>query len=206
ALARVLRGAREVERPALELDAGPERCLERLVDRVLRQPDGDRALRRDRARHALRLVEPRLARDDARNEPGAQRLVRRQEPAGENHVRREGLADGAGQPLGAAGAGHDPEVDLGLAELRGLRRHDQVARHRELATAAEAVAGDRRDERSAQRPDRVPPVDAAVLVEPDRARRGELPPLGAPPGRPPPPPPPHPPPPRPPPPPPPPRP
>jgi len=78
------------------------------------------------------------------------------------------------EPLRAAGAGHDAEVDLRLSELRRLRRDDQVARHRQLAAAAEAIAGDGRDERRAQRADRVPLVDASVLVELDRRRVGEL--------------------------------
>src|SRR6266403_786596 len=57
-LAGVLRRAREVEGAAFERDAGRERRLECLVDRLLREPHGDRALRGDVARDALRLVEP----------------------------------------------------------------------------------------------------------------------------------------------------
>ena len=84
------------------------------------------------------------------------------------------LADCPGQALGATGAGQDAEVDLRLAELRGFRRDDDVARHRELAAAAEAIARDGRDERRAQRANRVPAVDAAALVQIDRRRRREL--------------------------------
>ena len=67
-LARVLGRAREIERAALELDAGGERRLERLVDRLLREPHGDRPLRRDLRRDALRL---------GRATPPSRRRVRR---------------------------------------------------------------------------------------------------------------------------------
>ena len=51
--------------------------------------------------------------------------------------------------------GHDAELDLGLAELGVLAGDDHVARHRQLAAAAERKAADRGDER---RPDRLDPV------------------------------------------------
>src|SRR5581483_10140261 len=60
-----------------------------------------------------------------------------------------GDADAA-QPreaLRPAPPGHDPEVDLGLPELRPRRRIAEVARERELAAAAEGepvYGGDRR--------------------------------------------------------------
>ena len=75
--------------------------------------------------------------------------------------------------------GQHAEVDLGLPELRRLRRDDQVAEHRELAAAAEAEAGDRGDDRRAQVADLVPLVDAPVLVERDRRSGGELGDVGA---------------------------
>src|SRR5439155_24705343 len=69
----------------------------------------------------------------------------------------------------------DAEIDLRLPEGRRLRRDDQVARHRELATPAEAVAGHRSDERRSQATDDVPLVDAApALVQRDRGSRREL--------------------------------
>ena len=72
-------------------------------------------------------------------------------PAGEDQLHRPGLADRPRQPLGPAGAGHDAELDLGLAELGVLAGDDQVAAHRQLAAAAEREAADRGDQR---RPDR----------------------------------------------------
>src|SRR5205085_10350206 len=87
--------------------------------------------------------------------------------------------DRARQPLRAARAGDDPEAGLGLAEARRLGGDDQVARHGELAAAAEAVARHRGDERRPEVPDRVPALDAARVVELDRARARELADVGA---------------------------
>ena len=60
-------------------------------------------------------------------------------------------ADEPRQPLRAAEAGDDPELDLGLAEARRGGGDAQVARHRQLAAAAEreAVDGRDRDDRAA---------------------------------------------------------
>ncbi len=69
--------------------------------------------------------------------------------AGEAQVHRLGLADGAGQALGAAGAGHGAEADFRLAELGGVGGEDHVAHHRHLAAAAEGEAGHRGDHRLA---------------------------------------------------------
>ena len=74
------------------------------------------------AREPLRLVEPRLPRHDARHEPGRVRLVRGKEASRQDHVHRHRLADRAREPLRAARARHEPEVDLRLAELGASRR------------------------------------------------------------------------------------
>src|SRR5207248_4649393 len=50
------------------------------------------------------------------------------------------LADRARHALRSAEAGHRSDGDLGLTELRAFRRDDDVAGHRELATAAQCVA------------------------------------------------------------------
>jgi hypothetical protein len=60
---------------------------------------------------------------------------------------------------GSAGPGHDADPDLRLAELRVLAGDDHVARHRKLVPAAERVAPNRRDERLADPPDRLPPAE-----------------------------------------------
>ena len=55
--------------------------------------------------------------------------------------------DQPGEPLGAAGAGDDPEQDLGLAEHGVVGGEPDVGAQRQLAAAAERVAGDRGDDR-----------------------------------------------------------
>jgi hypothetical protein len=61
----------------------------------------------------------------------------------------QGLADAGqpGQPLGPAGAGDDPELDLRLAHLRGRHRDPVVAGHGDLEAAAESRAVDRTHDR-----------------------------------------------------------
>src|SRR3712207_7211963 len=49
--------------------------------------------RRDVPRDGLRLVEPRLARDDTGHEPRPERLVRGEESATQHDVHRDRLAD-----------------------------------------------------------------------------------------------------------------
>src|SRR5690606_15905010 len=53
------------------------------------------------------------------------------------------------QPLGAAGAGDDAELDLRLAQLGGFPGDPEVGAEGELATAAERVPGDGGDDRLA---------------------------------------------------------
>ena len=77
--------------------------------------------------------------------PDALRFLGVHHPAGEAHFHRLGLADRAGEPLRSAHAGRDAELDLGLAEFRVVRGEDEVAHHRELAAAAQRIAGDRGD-------------------------------------------------------------
>ena len=88
-----------------------------------------------------------LGGDDAADQTVVQRLGRREEAPGQDHVHRQRLADGAGEPLGAAGAGHDADVDLRLPDLRGLGCDDDVALHHQLAAAAEGEAADGRYDR-----------------------------------------------------------
>ena len=84
---------------------------------------------------------------DAVDEPDAQGLLGVDEAAGEDQLLGHAQAADAGQPLRAAPAGDDPEVDLRLTELRAARRIADVARERELATAAEREAVQGRDRR-----------------------------------------------------------
>src|SRR6266545_4502628 len=174
ALVGILGGAGEVEGPPLELEPDRERGLEGSVDCLRREPHGDRALRGDLACHALGFVEPRLSRNDPGNEPGAQGFLCCEHPAGQDHVHRDGLADRMSKALRPAGARQDSELDFGLAEARALRRDDQVTCHRELAAAAEAIAGDRGDERRPHAADCIPAVDSPLLVKRNGRTLGEL--------------------------------
>src|SRR5205807_1143196 len=69
--------------------------------------------------------------------------------AREDQAERVAFADQPGQPLRAPIARGDAELDLGLAELGGVARDPQVARHGELAAAAQRIAVHRRDHRLA---------------------------------------------------------
>ena len=95
-------------------------------------------------------------------------------PAGQDQLHRAGLADRPGQALGAAGAGHDPEPDLRLAEARVVAGHDHVAGHRQLAAAAKGEAADRGDERQPDGGDAVPGVEPATGGQRRRRLRFEL--------------------------------
>ena len=79
--------------------------------------------------------------------------------AGEDHLHRLRFADDAGQALRAARAGDHAELDLGLAELGGVGGEDEIAHHRELASAAERESGDGGDDRLARLRDVLPAGD-----------------------------------------------
>src|SRR5207248_7352466 len=93
-------------------------------------------------------------------------------PARKDELVRAVLPHRTGQALCPAGAGNDPEVNLRLAELRGLRGDDDVADHRELAASAEGLSGDRRDYRRLDPADRLP-ARREVLFEHRDGRRGD---------------------------------
>ncbi len=72
--------------------------------------------------------------------------------AGEDHVERRLQPDGAGQALGAAGAGKEPELDLGHREhgLRMIGRDAPGAGQRRLQAATQAPTMDGCHHREAQ--------------------------------------------------------
>src|SRR5205823_13794624 len=111
---------------------------------------------RDRARQRLRIVEPRRRGIHVDDEPDVLRLLRADEAPGEDELVRDPLPHRARQALRPAGAGDDAEVYLRLTELRGLRRHDDVADHRELAASTERESGDRSDDRRLDATDDLP--------------------------------------------------
>src|SRR3954462_13196447 len=164
-LVGVFGGAGDIERASLEVDTRVERRFEGVVDPFFRKPHRHRALRRDLGGHRLRFLEPCLLRNDPGNETELSGLLRGEHPPAQDHVHRHCLADGAGQALRAARAGHHTEIDLRLSELRRFCCDDQVANHGELAAAAEAETGNRRNERRAQPANRIPAIDASLVVE-----------------------------------------
>ena len=69
--------------------------------------------------------------------------------AGQAHFHGLGLADGAGQTLGAADTRQHAEVDFRLAEAGVVGGIDEVADHRQLATATQGITGHGSDQRLA---------------------------------------------------------
>ncbi len=120
-------------------------ALERAVARWLRRRQRQRALGREQARNTERVVEHRLL--DAVQQPDVQRLAGLDQPAGQDQLLGDPDRGRPREPDGAAPAGNDPEVDLGLAELRVRRRVAEIAGKRQLAAAAESEAVDRSDRR-----------------------------------------------------------
>src|SRR5207247_7648161 len=112
---------------------------------TLRRGEGERALGGQQLGYLAGLVENRVV--DRVDEPDAQRLFGVDDSAGEDHVLRNPEAADPSQPLRAAPAGDDPEVDLRLAELRLGARVAEIAGERQLAAAAEREALDRCDRR-----------------------------------------------------------
>ena len=126
-------------------------AVQRPVRRLLGVVQRDRALRRHQLGHLERPRHQLRRRVDVLDEAALERLVGVDHAAGQDQLL--GVADvgRAGEPLGAAPAGDDPEVDLGLAEVGVLGREPDVAGQRHLAAAAERVAVDGGDRRLAHR-------------------------------------------------------
>ena len=129
---------------------------------------GQRSVRENRLHHRRRRRQQLGGGHDAIHQPDAKRFLRVDHFAGEQQLQRAALADEARQPLRAAVAWHESELHLGLTELRGLRRDANVARHRELAAAAEREAIHGGDHRLGRRLEATKHVLAALR---ERLRR-----------------------------------
>ena len=136
-----------MEHAPLEADALGKRGFERAIDRFLREHRSRQRHRRDRFRRLHRFVHQVRRRHHAGDEARALGFLRVHHAAGEAEVHRLGLADGACEALRSADARNDAELDFGLAEFRIVRRNDQIALHRKLASAAKRETGNRRDHR-----------------------------------------------------------
>src|SRR3954447_4806089 len=119
---------------------------------------------RDRIGLGERGVEETFRRDDLCDEAERMRLLGGQPTGGKQHVVRHERPDGAGEPLGPAPAGAQPEQPFGQREDRGRRRDQHVAAQRDLEPAAERVAVDRADHGCPERVDASEHVAAPVLV------------------------------------------
>ena len=120
-------------------------AAEGAVGELLHQPQGDGALRGEQGTRLARLLEHGVV--DSVDEPDAQGFAGVDDAAREDQLLRHAQPAYAREPLSAAPAGNDPEVDLRLAELRVSRGVAEVAGERELAAAAESEpvhGGDRR--------------------------------------------------------------
>src|SRR5262249_52511339 len=133
ALLRVVAGEERAEELGLRAEVRVVLALERGVDGLLGRAQRERAFRRERPRGFERLLEHGVV--DPAHEPALQRLVRVDEAPREDELLCEADSAHAREPLRAAPAGDDPEVDLRLAELGLRRRVAQVAGKRELAAA-----------------------------------------------------------------------
>ena len=110
--------------------------------------DGERRLLGELARPGERRVEQLVVGHDAVDEAVARRPRPRRIGSPTRFISSAlFVADQARQPLGAAEAGDDPELDLGLAEDGRLGGDPHVAGHRQLAAAAEGERVDRGDRR-----------------------------------------------------------
>src|SRR5215831_16395568 len=146
------------------------------VDRLERMLDGDRRVGGDLFEDRFRARDQVGSRDDFVDEPNAVSLLRADHRAGQNELKRAALSDQPRQPLGAAAAGKQSQLDLGLAEFRVLNRDADGARHCCLATAAQGKAVDCRDHRLAEILDQIEHLlpDAAGPFGVDRTRMREF--------------------------------
>ena len=88
-----------------------------------------------------------LVRPDLVDEADARGLRRVDGVARPQQLQRLRRAHQPGQPVGAAGAGREPDLDVGLGETGGGPGEAQVHRQREIEAGTDGGAVDRRDHR-----------------------------------------------------------
>ena len=81
------------------------------------------------------------------DEPESVSLERVERGTGEQHLERDAAGEETGEPLGAACAGQQAELDLGHTESRAVGGDPEIARERELEPTAERGAVDGGDRR-----------------------------------------------------------
>mgnify|MGYP007130730881 CR=1 FL=1 len=143
----VVEGEGGVEDAAFEEEAFVEAGFEGAVDGLLDHHDHRQRVAGDGGGGSEGFFDELVGRDDAGDEAGFFGFGCVHQAGGEAQVHGLAFADGAGQTLGAAGAGEGAELDFGLAELCGVGGEDHVAAHGELTAAAEGEAVHCRDHR-----------------------------------------------------------
>ena len=120
--------------------------LESLVDGFLDMTHREGGAAGDGRGQVHGFLQIEFHRDDAIHQMVVQGFVGGEEAAVEGHFHGHGLANGPHQALGAARAGHDAQVDLGLPEAGAFRGNDHVAGHGQFVAAAQTPARHRGDD------------------------------------------------------------
>ena len=126
-------------------ERGRQRHVGAGIDGALEQAQHERRLVRDLFRERERLLHELFGFDHPVGEPERHRFLRPDGRAGEHHLLRPAERDLADQALRAAGAGEEPEIDLGHADLRRRGEHPDVGGQHQFRAAAEGEAVHRRD-------------------------------------------------------------
>ncbi|CAB4929431.1 unannotated protein [freshwater metagenome] len=133
------------ERLSLDLQAGGQIGFEPSIDGSLGRGERERRAAGEFGRPGVRIGVHVLRRNDTVDKADGECLLRLDEASAEDEVLRPRRSNEPGEPLGSAGAGDDPEEDLRLTEAGIIGSNAKIAAQRELASAAERIAGDRGD-------------------------------------------------------------
>src|SRR5438445_683227 len=142
----VLCRKQEVKALALSGETLRERRVECVEHGLLGHPQRQRSFLGELARDALGDLDRHLCRHDLVGDAELLGPRRGDRGSGQHGLHGGVLARGSRPSLRAAGAGNDPQVDLGLPESGGIAGDDHVAHQRELAPATQRVAVDGADE------------------------------------------------------------
>src|SRR5581483_4330331 len=113
-----------------------ERQLQSLEDRLLRRGYRGAWMPGDRRDPLEHVTEEAVVRKHRVHESELECLTRVYDPSGQHEVGRPSGTDETGKALGSAGAGNDPDGDLGLTQMPAGGDESQRARPRDLAAAA----------------------------------------------------------------------
>src|SRR5690554_6508573 len=149
ALGLVGGGEDRVEHPTLEAHAFGQTGLEYAVDAFLGHHHARERLACNDLGGFQGFFQQLVDREDLRYQTGLFGCPGIHLAPGQAHFHGLGLADGAGQALGAADTRQHAEVDFRLAEAGVVGGIDEVADHRQFTTATQGVTGHSGDQRLA---------------------------------------------------------